>query len=294
VPPGWAPPLWLSLVFANCRPAGQREWHWLHTQQGLPFFPHDAPDTRAYADFMEQAAAEELQAAARRPKGKRVAATQARPSWEALAELGVPTDAEAPIAAASISGAQEAGFLVARSEAAVAAALWGATGVERVLGQTLAARPVENALVAGSLMWRPRAPPASGARRCGVEVLVQVVKRGAAASGAEVCVVLGREAEWHTRPCYLSSGAQQAQHPPEQVVEPASVLTIGYVCSAAPHGMPRIAPSLAVCSAAALWRLRALQHYAPRRDRGAVQAWVRNPGSVALFPVRLSLRIEHA
>jgi hypothetical protein len=67
---------------------------------------------------------------------------------------------------------------------------------------------------------------------------------------------------------------------------------IGYVTSAAPPGAPRAAPSLAACSAAALWRLRAAQHVAERRDRGAVSAWLRNPGGGALFAVRVAMLVE--
>ena len=46
LPGGWVLPFWLALVFQGAKAIGQREWRWLHTLQGLPFFPHDFPDTK--------------------------------------------------------------------------------------------------------------------------------------------------------------------------------------------------------------------------------------------------------
>lgn len=46
LPAGWVTPFWMALVHAGAKPAGQREWHWVHTLQGRPFFPQDFPDTQ--------------------------------------------------------------------------------------------------------------------------------------------------------------------------------------------------------------------------------------------------------
>lgn len=307
LPAGWALPVWQCLVFASCRAAGQREWRWLHTLQGAPFFPHDAPDTRAYASLAAQLGAEWQQEMAGRPKGKRVSSAALRaPDWQALAAPGLLDSSAAAAPSAHAAGAAIAaepppldGYFVARSEATVAAALWGVAHGAQALSPPHAARPVGNALAAGTLRWRPRQAAPAGAELCLVQALLHPVKRGLVADAAEVCVVLGREADQTTQTCYLQPAGGQppapaGQEPPSTAaIDPAALRTIGFVCSPALHGMPRTAPSLAVCSAAALWRLRALQHYAPRRDRGALHAWLRNPGSAALFPVQLSLPIEH-
>lgn len=70
------------------------------------------------------------------------------------------------------------------------------------------------------------------------------------------------------------------------------VQVVGYVLSEAPRGAPRRCGALAAVQMAAAWRLRSLQHWAPRADGGTIEAFARNPGSDTLFPVRLRLLAE--
>jgi hypothetical protein len=45
IPSGWMMPFWMTLILRNCQPAGQREWHWVHTWGKKAFFPQDIPDS---------------------------------------------------------------------------------------------------------------------------------------------------------------------------------------------------------------------------------------------------------
>ena len=76
-------------------------------------------------------------------------------------------------------------------------------------------------------------------------------------------------------------------------VSEGQLMPIGSVTSQVPRGAPKSCGSVGLVSAAALWRLRSLQYYRPRRDGGAVLALVRNPRSSAVHPVRLRLLVEH-
>ncbi len=304
LPPGRAPPLWRALAAAGAAPAGQREWRWAHTLAGAPFFPHDAPDAPAAAAAAARRAAAAAAAAAARPNGRRApAANVAQPDWAALC-------APSPAAADSAKGSgaapmevdappQQLEPFVARSEAAVAAALWGVEGAAPLAaaGARLAARPVRAALAAGTLRWAPVAsaaarPPAAAA--CLVQARVAPVRRGAPAEGAALVLVDGAgpagTAPLHVRGAGFADEEQESFG--AEPIDPARISVIGYVTSPAPPGAPRAAPSLAACSAAALWRLRGAQHVAARRDRGAVSAWLRNPGGGALFAVRVAMLVE--
>jgi len=70
LPAGWVAPVWAALSFSGARPAGQLEWRWLSTLAGLPFFPHDFPDTAAYAQHNEELRAGQRAAAADRLSGR--------------------------------------------------------------------------------------------------------------------------------------------------------------------------------------------------------------------------------
>ena len=167
--------------------------------------------------------------------------------------------------------------------------------------------------------------PAATGGRCLLEVSVQPIKTGAVAEGAALCFIAGREAERLRTPVDVLSAKQQRRRAREAAEahaalaaaggDPAEVAAaaaaaasgsssgraevgeeqvhvFGYVTSEAPRGAPRRCGSLAAVAAPAAWRLRSLQHWAPRQDGGAIEALVRNPGSATLFPARLQLLAE--
>jgi hypothetical protein len=70
LPAGWVAPVWAALTFSGARPAGQLEWRWLSALAGLPFFPHDFPDTAAYTQRGEELRDGQRAAAAARPVGR--------------------------------------------------------------------------------------------------------------------------------------------------------------------------------------------------------------------------------
>ena len=279
---------------------------------------------------MQQLAEEERAWAAKRPKGKaapplprplpwadalRQQRQQQRPQEEGPEEPGSAMETDAPQqqqqqqAGEEPAGSAAAPLFVARTPCGLGAALWGATGGgggggggEAALLDVRQARPVRNALRQGRLQWQPvqEGPSGGTAGAAGalLEVSVHVVKRGTAVEGGELCWVAGEEAAAGAATRHLSgagsSGAGQDGAAAEGAVSPGSLRTLGFVSSECPRGGTRASGALALCSAAALWRLRCLQHYGPARDAGVVRALLRNPRSSALHPVRLQLRLERA
>jgi len=268
VPAGWVPPFWLAAAYAGCKPAGQREWRWLHTLQGRPCFPWDHPDTAGLAALMAQQQLQRQLALAKRPKAKQMLAAPASPpDWHdllrfgcsggskapmqghaaeeergaAAAEQGVPVaagqeqpaaqqqapdqpatametdgddtagDAKGTAAAAAVPAASPAShqqLVVARSYAAMAAALQGRSGSSDSSGSLAAAASGQQA----ELQWRPRQPSAAAAVSssgspeqasqacCLVEAAVMPIKTGIAAEGAAVCFIAGGEGWRHRTP----------------------------------------------------------------------------------------------
>ena len=378
--PGWVPPLWLTAAYAGCRPAGQREWRWLHRLQEQPFFPWDHSDTAGYAALMQQQQSQRAAAAAKRPPAKQaLAAPPAPPHWERLLpataeqqpplqqqpqqqqpqqpqqlqEQGqeameidtvapqVPAAAPAP---AEVAPGGSSRLFVARSYAAMVAALCscGEATSSTIASSSASApaletsRPIAAALRQGLLQWRPKqqarataaaatVASAAGAGRplsgcCFLEATVQPIKAGTAAEGAAVCIVAGREALRHRLPLHVLTLKQQRQQQreleqqqaalveaggdpaaavgapsgsSEEVAEEA-VQVIGHVLSELPRGAPHRCAALAAVAAEQAWRLRSLQHWGPRQDGGVIEAFVRNPGTALLYPVRLRLLVEQA
>ena len=168
----------------------------------------------------------------------------------------------------------------------------------------------------------------SASSLCLLEAAVFPLKTGMPAEGAAICVVAGWEAEHSQQPLQVLTARQQrrrqrqleeqraalaeaggdpaaalgAAAPGGAALNPAAagevgeqdVQPIGFVLSEAPRGTPRRCGALAAVGAAAAWRLRSLQHWEPARDGGGIRAYLRNPGSAALFPVRLQLAVEAA
>jgi len=300
-------PVWLALIFNGCRATGQREWRWLHTIDHLPFYPHDAPDTPAYASLMTSVKDEQGRVVKSHPNGKVVSTTL--PSWNSLflsptadnpdgdvTRLGEEALQDGPQGA---PGTYQYQYIVARNENTMIETLFCCkmrSSSSHVLAGRVSARPVATALAEGRLGWRPalRPWPLPSKERCLVEVLVHLIKRGVAEEWASICLILGEEAESSSVTRYLQDGST-SQSNPADLTSPVFVnrlQVIGYITSAAPLGVPRNASSFGLCSGSALWSLRSLQYYGPRRDRGEVNAWLKNPRSSALHPIRLSLLVD--
>ncbi|PSC67809.1 ribonucleases P MRP subunit POP1 [Micractinium conductrix] len=209
-----------------------------------------------------------------------------------------------------------------RLVAPMAAALQGSSSSGSGAGAGSGASPSGS----GLLQWRPKqeqqlagapgpaaaagaadgsgATPASSL--CLLESAVFPLKTGAPAEGAAICVVAGWEVGHSRQPLQVLTARQQRRRQ-RQLEEQRAALAeaaaevgeqdvqpIGFVLAEAPRGAPRRCGALAAVGAAAVWRLRSLQHWEPARHCGGIRAYLRNPGSAALFPVRLQLAVETA
>ncbi|KAL4434275.1 hypothetical protein ABPG75_000716 [Micractinium tetrahymenae] len=252
LPPGWAPPLWLALAYAGCKPAGQREWRWLHALEQRRCFPWDCPDTAGYAALMRQQAQLRRAAQARRPKGKQMlAAPPPPPPWEQL--LPQPEHSgQAALGAAHQQPLRHQGQLEAEQAMDVDAP-----------GMT----------VLGARQLRRRQREQEDQRAALLEM------------GGDPAELEGLESAGLN-----SSGGSSGSSVGEVAEEQVQV--VGWVLSEAPRGMPRRCGALAAVSAAAAWRLRSLQHRGAATGGGGILAFVRNPSSAALLPVRLQLAVE--
>lgn len=80
VPRGWVMPFWTKLVLEGAVPCGQREWRWAASIDGACSFPHDFPDSAAFARLEGSRIAAARQGLLKKPKAKRGGAGLPEPS----------------------------------------------------------------------------------------------------------------------------------------------------------------------------------------------------------------------
>ncbi|KAG0479747.1 hypothetical protein HPP92_010605 [Vanilla planifolia] len=85
LPLTWVKPFWMSLVLNGGRSIGLREKRWIACSSGLPSFPNDFPDSRAYSSLMACEAAIAEEAAKRRPPLVRPMSVPLAPPWDSVA-----------------------------------------------------------------------------------------------------------------------------------------------------------------------------------------------------------------
>lgn len=81
LPISWVRAFWIPLVLGGARVIGLRERRWLSNDAGLPSFPYDFPDCKAYEDHMNDEAAAYEETIARRPPSKRPPLIFSPPPW---------------------------------------------------------------------------------------------------------------------------------------------------------------------------------------------------------------------
>jgi hypothetical protein len=309
IPPGgWVMPLWVALAFSGCRAAGQREWRWLHTLDHRAFFPHDVPDTAVYDTFIEKQQEIRTEIDKKRPFAKRFDLPNVDLACVHLSELNIdhPDKMDRVLAEVNVLSTRlldEVNIFVARSESIMLKSLFGISEVEVAeaeaevtsgsLCKSSGLRPVAKALASGKLQWAPRkAPKNLAGDLCLVEAAVNIINQGAINEGAVIFVIWKEEGHLSQgQPCHLDkSGAEEANK--RYIEDQMDLIPIGLVTSPAPQGTGRATASMAVVTAAAFWRLRSLQFSEYKRDRGTVEAWIQNPRSSVIYPVRLSLLME--
>ncbi|XP_072997740.1 ribonucleases P/MRP protein subunit POP1 isoform X2 [Typha latifolia] len=85
VPLSWVKPFWFSLVSGGANAIGLRERRWIACNNGLPCFPHDFPDCKAYSLFMASEAAAFDRAAELRPLAFRPPRVPIPSPWDSIA-----------------------------------------------------------------------------------------------------------------------------------------------------------------------------------------------------------------
>lgn len=81
LPLSWVRAFWIPLVLGGAQVIGLRERRWLSNDAGLPSFPYDFPDCKAYEDHMNDEAAAYEQTIARKPPSKRPPSIFVPPPW---------------------------------------------------------------------------------------------------------------------------------------------------------------------------------------------------------------------
>ena len=138
-------------------------------------------------------------------------------------------------------------------------------------------------------------PVKNGVAKEGAEILGRLDgPAGAAAAAGPVAAAAAGAAEGAAGPDAEVAGEEGG----EGRVGGEGLQLLGFVTSELPRGAPKGrrggggAGARGAVEAAALWRLRGLQHAPGSRNRGEVAAFVRNPNSTALRAVRLRLLAE--
>ncbi|CAK8574590.1 unnamed protein product [Lathyrus sativus] len=81
LPLSWVKAFWIPLVTNGAHAIGLREKQWIASDSGIPFFPQDFPDCKAYSCFMAAKAAECNQKEELRPPSVRTLRVPIPPPW---------------------------------------------------------------------------------------------------------------------------------------------------------------------------------------------------------------------
>ncbi|KAK7269596.1 hypothetical protein RIF29_22329 [Crotalaria pallida] len=84
LPLSWVKAFWIPLISNGAHGIGLREKHWIACEMGLPLFPSDFPDCKAYSCFMEAKATEIDKKADLRPPSKRQMRVPILPPWHVV------------------------------------------------------------------------------------------------------------------------------------------------------------------------------------------------------------------
>eukprot|EP01018_Ginkgo_biloba_P023790 Gb_02920 [translate_table: standard] len=84
LPINWVRAFWIPLVLSGARVIGLRERRWLSSDAGLPLFPNDFPDCKAYEFYMNEEAAAYVEIIARQPPSKRHPSILVPPPWNCI------------------------------------------------------------------------------------------------------------------------------------------------------------------------------------------------------------------
>ncbi|KAK4279855.1 hypothetical protein QN277_011562 [Acacia crassicarpa] len=81
LPLSWVKAFWIPLISNGAHAIGLREKHWIASEMGLPFFPSDFPDCKAYRCYMTAKAASLHHKAELCPPSKRPLTVPMPPPW---------------------------------------------------------------------------------------------------------------------------------------------------------------------------------------------------------------------
>nr|AAY82263.1 hypothetical protein At2g47290 [Arabidopsis thaliana] len=84
LPLSWIKVFWNAFVSKGAHAIGQREKRWVSCDDGLPFFPSDFPDCKAYSSFTLSEAADLEEKAQRRPPAIRPFRIPIPPPWNSI------------------------------------------------------------------------------------------------------------------------------------------------------------------------------------------------------------------
>ncbi|XP_010914572.2 ribonucleases P/MRP protein subunit POP1 [Elaeis guineensis] len=84
LPLSWIKPFWMSLILHGAHAMGLRERRWIACNNGLPSFPFDFPDCKAYMLFMANEASAFDRAAELRPLAVRPVKVPVPPPWDCI------------------------------------------------------------------------------------------------------------------------------------------------------------------------------------------------------------------
>ncbi|GMH02302.1 hypothetical protein Nepgr_004141 [Nepenthes gracilis] len=84
LPLSWVKAFWIPLISAGAHAVGLREKHWIACDVGLPDFPSDFPDSRAYSHFKETEAAAINRKMGLRPPAVRPLKVPNKPPWNSI------------------------------------------------------------------------------------------------------------------------------------------------------------------------------------------------------------------
>lgn len=118
LPIRWVRAFWIPLVLGGAQVIGLRERRWLSIDAGLPSFPYDFPDCKAYEDHMNDEAAAYEEMIALRPPSKSPPSIFIPPPWYCIQRVAAQTGCNGGVNKLVNTTEAESGILASENECA--------------------------------------------------------------------------------------------------------------------------------------------------------------------------------
>ncbi|KAL5172120.1 Ribonucleases P/MRP protein subunit POP1 [Glycine soja] len=317
LPLSWVKAFWISLISNGAHAIGLQEKNWISCEMGLPFFPSDFPDCKAYSCLMEAKAAAFNKKAELRPLVTRHLRVPILPPWgivritfdKVINAMETPdlSTREDLTNANSLPNPCHGNFEISKSDS-------GSNSFDGTVVRTADGKARISKFINGELKLDPRHRSSDiyDHKQCFVRVHLNPFKEGCFEEGAVICAPYPSDISLWTSSCekreeglqmsqsamrlYFkehSSGKWGMQIPDDSIARMSHRWPIGFVTTASVQGSKSLVAE-GFCEAVLLSNLREEQwKEMPMKKRREIYVLVRNLRSTAYRLALASIVLEY-